>query len=328
MYDIVSVGEGMLRLSPPKFERLRRAKTLDVQVCGSQGNVASNMARLGDRAAFVTKLPDSALGLLMLDHYMSCGVDVSHIAMSPDSRLGVNYIEFGATPRASAVVYDRKNSAASTISPGDFDWDKILNGTRLAYTDGILPGLSECCRESAFEFIAAAKRQKCLIGFDINYREHLWSYEEARGVLSKILPNVDILITSQWHSEAVFGIKGTSEEILQRFHDQFGCKIVAITLREMHSVERGAWNTMVLNGGKQILLGRRFEMDEIDRFGAGDSWDSGFFHAYLETGDAEYAMNFGNALCALQHTIPGDVAHVTVDEVKAILESNKYVIRR
>ena len=126
MYDVVTVGEGMLRLSPPRYERIRRARTLDVHICGSQGNVASNLARLGLKTAFVTKLPDNALGLLANDHYMSCGVDTSHIKFVPGSRLGVNYIEFGATPRASAVVYDRKDSAASTIAPGDFDWDKIL----------------------------------------------------------------------------------------------------------------------------------------------------------------------------------------------------------
>ena len=128
MYDVVTVGEGMLRLSPPRYERIRRARTLDVHICGSQGNVASNIARLGLKTAFVTKLPDNALGLLANDHYMSCGVDTSHIKFIPGSRLGVNYIEFGATPRASAVVYDRKNSAASTIAPGDFDWDDNPQG--------------------------------------------------------------------------------------------------------------------------------------------------------------------------------------------------------
>ena len=140
MYDVVTVGEGMLRLSPPRYERIRRMRTLDVHMCGSQGNVACNIARLGLKTAFVTKLPDNALGLLAKDHYMSCGVDASHIQLIPGARLGVNFIEFGATPRASAVVYDRKGSAASTIAPGDFDWDEILNGTRLAYTDGIFPG--------------------------------------------------------------------------------------------------------------------------------------------------------------------------------------------
>ncbi|MHC4799053.1 MAG: PfkB family carbohydrate kinase, partial [Planctomycetota bacterium] len=244
-----------------------------------------------------------------------------------NSRLGVNYIEFGATPRSSSVVYDRKNSAASTIAPGDFDWDKILKGTRLAYTDGILPGLSESCRQAALEFIAAAKGQGCLVGFDVNYREHLWPTDKARSVMSEIIENVDILITTQWDSETVFGYQGSYEEIIKQFHDEFGCKIVAITLREVYDVLRGTWNTMVLHQGK-ILNGQKYEMDIIDRFGAGDSWGSGFIYAYLTSGDPQYAMNFGNALCALHHTIPGDVAQVTAKEVEAIMDTKDFRVKR
>ncbi len=327
MYDVVTVGEGMLRLTPPRFERIRRARTLDVHICGSQGNVASNIARLGMKTAFVTKLPDNALGLLANDYYMSCGVDTSHIKFIPNSRLGVNYLEFGATPRASAVVYDRKGSAASTIAPGEFDWDEILKGARLAYTDGIFPGLSPSCRLAASEFVAAAKRNGCLVGFDVNYREHLWPPEEAKNAMAEIIPNVDILITTQWDSEIVFGYRGSYEEILRQFHGDFGCKIVAITLREVHDVLRGAWNTMVLHQGK-ILHGHKIEIDVIDRFGAGDSWGSGFLSAYLKTNDVEYAMNFGNALCALHHTIPGDVAQVTRSEVEAIMQTKDFREKR
>ena len=327
MVDVVTVGEGMLRLSPPRFERIRRARSLDVHICGSQGNVACNIARLGLKTAFVTKLPDNALGLLANDHYMSCGVDTSHIKFIPGSRLGVNYIEFGATPRASAVVYDRKSSAASTIAPGDFDWRDILIGVRLAYTDGIFPGLSPSCRQAALEFIAAAKRNGCLVGFDVNYREHLWPPEEARSIMAEIIKNVDILITTQWDSEIVFGYRGSYEEIIRQFHQDFGCKIVAITLREVYDVLRGAWNTMVLHEGK-VLHGRKFDIDVIDRFGAGDSWGSGFLYAYLTSNDVEYAMNFGNAMCALHHTIPGDVAHVTAKEVEAIMNARDFRERR
>ena len=327
MYDVVTVGEGMLRLSPPHFDRIRRARTLDVHVCGSQGNVASNIARLGLKTAFVTKLPDNALGLLAKDHYMGCGVDASHIKFIPGSRMGVNYLEFGATPRASAVVYDRKGSAASTIAPGDFNWDAILKGARLAYTDGIFPGLSPSCRQASVEFIAAAKRNGCLVGFDVNYREHLWSPEEAKAVMSEIIKNVDILITTQWDSEIVFGYRGSYEEIIQQFHRDFGCKIVAITLREVYDVLRGAWNTMVLHEGR-VLHGQKFEIDVIDRFGAGDSWGSGFLYSYLTTNNVEYAMNFGNAVCALHHTIPGDVVHVTPKEVEAIMNAKDFREKR
>jgi 2-dehydro-3-deoxygluconokinase len=319
MFDVVTVGEGMLRLSPPGHERIRRAHAFDLHVCGSQGNVACNMARLGLKTAFATKAPNNALGLLLRDHYLSCGVDASLIKFVDGARLGVNYIEFGATPRPSAVVYDRKNSAASTISMGDYNWDAILKGVKLAYTDGIFPGLSRNCSEAALDFIAAARRQGCLIGFDVNYREHLWSPAEARRVQSEIIKNVDILITTQWDSEIVFGYKGSYEEIIMQFHEEFGCKIVAITLREVYDVLRGAWNTMIYADG-QVLHGQKHEIDVIDRFGAGDSWGSGFLYAYLTTGDPQYAMNFGNAFCALHHTIPGDVCHASVSEVETLMK--------
>jgi 2-dehydro-3-deoxygluconokinase len=327
MYDIVTVGEGMLRLSPPRYERIQRARTFDVHVCGSQGNIACNTARLGLKTAFVTKVPDNDLGLLMRDHYMSHGVDVSYIDVVEDSRLGVHFVEFGATPRASKVIYDREQSAASTIKSDDYDWDGILKGVRLAYTDGIMPGLSESCRDATFEFFAAAKRQRCLIGFDVNYREHLWSPEEARAVQSEIVKDVDILITTQWDAEIVFGCTGSYEDIIRKLYDEFGCKIVAITLREVYDVQHGAWSTMVLHEG-ELFDGQKYAMDVIDRFGGGDSWGSGFLYAYLTTGDLQYAVNFGNAFCALKHTTHGDVAQVSASEVDAIMGTKDFRVKR
>lgn len=323
MYDLVTIGEGMLRLSPPRYERIRRARVLDVHVCGSQGNVACNTSILGLKTAFITKVPNNELGFLMRDHYAGCGVDVSHIKFMDNSRLGVNFIEFGATPRASKVVYDRKNSAASTIKSGDYDFTSILKGTKLAYTDGIFPGLSPDCSEAALEFIRAAKAAGCIVAFDVNYRSHLWPPERAREVQSMIIKNVDILITTQWDSEIVFKYSESYEDTCKRFHDAFGCKVVAITLRENYDVLRGAWNTMALYRGK-IFKGTTFDMDVIDRFGGGDSWASGFLYAYLtHNADVKYSIDFGNAFCALKHTVPGDVGHISVDEVKTIMGKEK-----
>jgi 2-dehydro-3-deoxygluconokinase len=327
MYDIVTIGEGMLRLSPPPHERLRRARTLDLHICGSQGNVACNMARLGMKSAFVTKVPDSALGLLIVDHYRSCGVDPAHIRLVPGSRLGVNFIEFGATPRASAAVYDRRNSAASTIAPGDFDWDEILQGTRIAYTDGIFPGLSDTCWATAVEFVAAAKRKGCLIGFDINYREHLWSPEQAASVLGELLAKVDILITSHGDAEKLFGCRGSGEEIARQLHERFGCRIVGVTLGEVYSVLSGSVDSVVLHEGT-LYRSRKYEVDAIDRFGAGDAWGAGLMYAYLARGDLQYAVDFANAMCAVDFTMPGDVAHVTVREVETIMNSRDYRVTR
>lgn len=327
MFDVVTIGEGMLRLSPPRHERIRRARTFDVYVCGSQGNVASNIARLGMKTAFMTKVPDNEIGLLMKDHYMGCGVDTRYIKSVPNARLGVNYIEFGATPRASKVVYDRRNSAASTIGSDDYDWSSVLKGVKLAYTDGIFPGLSEKCHQACLAFIKTARQEGCKIAFDVNYREHLWTPEQARKAMSEIIKNVDVLITTQWDSEIVFGYTGNYSEIIKQFYEEFNCDIIAITLREVYDVMRGAWNTMILHQG-HVFQGRSYDIDVIDRFGGGDSWASGFLYSYLAGMDPEYAMNFGNAFCALHHTIPGDVCHVTVKEVEQILTSKDYRVKR
>ncbi|MHB0956936.1 MAG: PfkB family carbohydrate kinase [Pirellulaceae bacterium] len=327
MHDVVTIGEPMLRLSPPHHGRLRRARNLDLHVCGSQGNVAGNLARLGLATAFVTKVPDSALGLLVQDFYRSCGVDVTHVRTIPHSRLGVNFIEFGATPRPSTAVYDRRHSAASTIAPDDFDWDALLRGTRLAYTDGIFPALSDSCRASTKEFLAAARRQRCLIGFDVNYREHLWSPSQAAAVLSQVISDVDILLTSGGDAETVFGCQGSREEMARQLHERFGCRHICVVGGEIHSVLRGSIEAVLLHDGTLYRSARR-DVDAVDRFGAGDALGSGVIYGVLAEKEMQYTVDFAAAMCAAAFTIPGDVAHLTVAEVEAMMQARGFHVRR
>jgi 2-dehydro-3-deoxygluconokinase len=300
---------------------------LDLHVCGSQGNVAANLARLGLKTAFATRVPDNALGLLVRDHFLSCGVAPSLIIPTPGFRLGLNFIEFGATPRASTAVYDRKNSAASTIAPGDFDWNTILAETRLAYTDGIFPGLSDSCRAAAHEFIAAAKRCGCLVGFDINYREHLWSPETAAEVLAPLLEKADILLTTRGDACTVFGYDASPEKTACLFHERFGCGIVCIAIGKVYGVLRGSVGTQVLNRGT-VYESRQHEVDAIDRFGAGDAIGSGLIYCVLGNKEMQYAADFAAALGALDFTAPGDVAQVTPAEVEAIMGATSFHVKR
>lgn len=289
--------------------------------------MAANCARLGLSAAFVTKVPDSALGLLLLDHYASCGVDTRHIRSSPDSRLGVNYIEFGASPRTPSVIYDRKCSAASTIAPGEFDWRSILANTRVAYTDGIMPGLSRSCRDSTREFFAVAKEQGCQIAFDINYREHLWTVEEARDALSELMAQVDILISTQEDASALLGVESDPAGMARRFQDSFGCRTVGITEGRANGVLAGVFSSTLLHDG-DIYRGEAYQLDAIDRFGAGDAWGAGLVYGLLRKEDPSYAVNFANALCGLHFTIPGDVAHVSAEEVEELFSRVDFNVRR
>jgi len=327
MYDVVTLGEGLLRLCPPGHERIRRARSFDVQVCGSQGNVACNLARLGMKTAFITQGPDNALGLLLRDHYLSCGVDGAHIRLVEGTRLGVTYVGFGATPRPSAVVYDRRNSAASMMIPDDFNWSEILKGVRLAYTDGIFPALSPSCRDTCEAFLAAARAQGCHVGFDLNYRNHLWSPLEVCRTLEPFLKQVDILITGFWSAETVFGLDGSEEDVIRRLHDRLGCPTIGMTLRPVGDVLRGTWNAIALSAGT-VVRGDPMPVEMVDRFGAGDAWGAGFLFGCMTKGDPQYAVNFANAFCALQQTMPGDVCHATVQEVEALMKTRNFCEQR
>lgn len=320
-YDLVSLGEVMLRMAPPKFERLRRARSLDIQVAGAQLNVAANLARLGKRTAFVSKLPDNELGMLARDMCQSYGVDMSHVPLVPNTRMGVNYLEFTATPRVGVTIFDRQGSAASTMQPTDFAWADILSGARAAYTDGIMPGLSDGCRATAVEYLKIAKQQGSMICFDVNYREHIWKTpQNARQCWETLLPSVDVVVTSRGVSEEVFGwTDDTDEALLRRYQERFGCKFVILTHREIMGVLHGAWRSVGLYEG-WMVAGKRFEFDVIDRYGTGDAFFAGLVYGVLEKPDHPgYALDFGNAACALAHTIEGDVMHVSASEVEAIL---------
>ena len=316
-YDLISLGEVMLRMSPPRYERLRRARRLDVHVAGSQLNVAANLARLGWRTAFLSKLPANELGVLARDACESYGVDMQHVRMVQAARMGVNYLEHTVAPRVSAIVYDRAGSAASTIRPDDFDWPAMLGITHIAYTDGIMPGLGQSCRKASLLFLRAARDAGCLTAFDVNYREHLWSEERAREAWSALLPLVDVVVTNRSVSEGVFGYAGTDEEMMRRYVEQFGSKVVVLTSREMFGILRGAWSSRALSEG-EVVQGRRFEFDIVDRYGTGDAFLAGFLYGYTAEG-VQYGLDFGNALCALAHTTEGDVAQVSPAEVEAML---------
>ncbi len=318
MYDLISLGEVMLRLAPPKLERLRRTRSLDVEVAGAQLNVAANMARLGKKSAFISKLPDNELGILAYDTCAAYGVDMSHVKLVPNTRMGMNFLEFTATPRVGVTIFDRRGSAASTMTADEFDWPALVAQTRIAHTDGIVPGLSTGCREATTAYFQAARVAGCITSFDVNYREHLWTEATALECWKTLLPLVDIVITSRSVSEAVFGFTGSDTDIMQAYRDHFGHKLVCLTHREIIGVLHGAWSSQALYEG-QVLAGRRYEFDVVDRFGTGDAFSAGLLYGYLEN-DPQFALNFGNAACALAHTIEGDVAQFTAAEVLPLLK--------
>lgn len=325
MYDVVALGEAMLRLSPPNYMRLEQTNSFDVNVGGTELNTSVGVARFGLKTAWVTKLVNNPLGKMVANKAREHGIDTSHIVWGDEGRVGIYYLELGATPRASVVIYDRKDSAVTKLKPGEVNWSTILKGTKIFLTSGITTALSPTCREVAIEAINVAKKLGCKICFDINYRAKLWSPEEAKECLSKILDKVDILVTTQFDTEDVFGYKGSYEDIAKQLKDRFGCSVVAITLRDVRTVLIGGWTSIAL--ADKLYKGKTYDVEIVDRVGTGDAYTAGFIYGYL-TGDVEKAVAYGDALAALEHSVPGDLSWFTEDEVKKQIKAVGYKIQR
>ncbi len=316
MRDVVTFGEAMLRLSPPHFGRLEQTHSLDVEIGGSELNVAVALSRLGMPAAWVSKLPNHALGRMVRNRAREMGVDTSRVIFSDQGRQGLYFVEYGAAPRASSVLYDRRNSSISLIQPGEVDWKDIFPGAKLFHVSGITPGLSASAAETTAVAMRAAKEAGCLVSYDLNYRKKLWSPAEARNCQAPLMKWVDILTTTEEDTEVVFGIREDHyEQVASSLAQTFGIKVIAITLREDLSVWKNNWTAMAYAGGKSYS-DRTYSVEIVDRVGAGDSFTAGFIYGYL-TGDAEKGLKYGNALAALKHTMPGDFNWSSLEEVES-----------
>ena len=319
MADLVTLGEAMVRLSPPSFQRLEQAASFDVTIGGSEMNIAVAAQRMGLSAAFVTAVPDNPLGRMIVNKTREHGVDTSHMITKKNTRAGIYYLEFGAKPRASLVVYDRADSAIAETGPGELPWAKAFAGARHFHTGGITPGLSDRAAAVTMEGLRAAKAAGLTTSFDLNYRARLWTEERARQVIEPMCPFIDILMTTEEDTSRVFKIKGRDyEDVARQLVDKFAFKVVAVTLRENPRVWLNDWSAMALSSG-QVYRAAKYEVEIVDRVGAGDSFSAGFLVGYLETGDLQKAVDFGTALSALKHSIPGDLNWSTRSEVEKLI---------
>ncbi len=318
-YDLVTFGETMIRLSPPNFRRLEQTPVLEVNVGGSELNVAVTAQRLGLRTAYVTRLTRNPLGRMIANKAREHGVDVSHIVWTDGDRVGIYFVEFGASPRPNAVIYDRRDSAMARIRPGEVNWEAVLSGSRVFHTSGITPALSDSAAKATEEAVRVAKGMGLKVSIDLNYRARLWSREKAREVMTPLVESADILLTTEEDTERVFGIKEESyEEVARTLAERFGLEAVAITIRETPSVWRNTWTAIVYAGG-EVYRGAKYEIEIVDRVGAGDSFTGGFLYGYLTRGP-EAGVSYGVAVSALKQTNPGDLCWATVEEVERLLE--------
>ena len=326
-HDVITFGEAMIRLSPPNFRRLEQATSLDLNVGGAELNTAAGLAKLGRSVAWVSRLTDNALGRLVANRAREAGVSTEHVAFTPEDRVGVYYVEFGAAPRASGVLYDRKDSAIANVRPGMFDWGSIFRGAKWFHVTGITPALSPAAAETTREALQAARKAGASISIDLNYRAKLWSQAEAGRWMSEFMQTCDVLITTEEDVHRVFGIKGTNfEEVAKQLAEKFPLKVVAITLRENPLVWRNSWTAIAYQDGK-VFKTRSYEVEIVDRLGAGDSFAAGLIHGLLD-GDLQKGLDYGVAISAVKHSIPGDFVWITPEEVETVVKGGTLRISR
>jgi 2-dehydro-3-deoxygluconokinase len=334
--DLVTFGEAMVRLTPPDFQRLEQARGFDVYVGGGELNVAVAAARLGIKSRWVSRLPENALGRMIANRAREQGVDV-HVDWSSADRAGLYFAELGAAPRASNVLYDRAASAISRVAPGSIDWGAGLSGARWFHVSGITPALSESAAKVTREALAAAKKAGLSVSYDLNYRSKLWNAETARAVQEPLMDYVDVLITTEEDAGVVFGIgaKDTYEhlgaepydDVARALQKKFDLQAVAVTLRDNPLVLLNRWSAIVATSG-HIHRAPQYEVEVVDRIGAGDAFSAGLIVSRLENRDWDSAVQFATATSALKHSIPGDFCLVTRTEVDQLLRGASLRVSR
>jgi len=325
--EVVTFGEAMVRLAPPNFKRIEQATSLDLQIGGAELNTAVCVSRLGHSVAWVSRLTNNPLGRMIANRGREAGVSTDHVVYTAEDRVGLYFLEFGAAPRASSVIYDRKDAAIAKVTPGMFPWAKIFAGSKWFHVTGITPALSTSAAETTREALQAARAAGVATSMDLNYRVKLWTPAEAGKWMTEFMQLTDVLITTEEDVERVFGIKGSNfEEVAKKLADTFPLKTVAITLRENPFVWRNSWTAIVYHGGT-LYKTRTYEVEIVDRLGAGDSFAAGLIHGMLQ-GDPQMALDWGVATSAIKHSIPGDFAWIHKDEVEALIKGGGLRISR
>ena len=340
MVDLVTFGEAMIRFSPPDFKRIEQSEILNMNAGGAEWNVAGDLARLNINSAWVSVLPDNPFGRFVRNKAREQGVDTSNIIFVKEGRAGIYFVEFGSSPRASRVIYDRADSAISKVKAGDIDWEKVFFGAKWFHTSGITPALSESCAKVTEEAIKTAKRMGLLVSYDLNYRGKLWSSEAAKRTTERYIESIDFCIGNEEDAEKVLGIKakGIGKDytkidkenyikVAEEMVKSYKFKYVATSLRESVSVLKNLWSGMLYAEGK-VYFSKRYEIEIVDRIGGGDSFSAGLIYSLINKRGYQEAIDFAVAFSALKQTIPTDTNWTTLEEVENLLKEGGTRIKR
>ena len=326
---IITFGELMLRLAPPGYYRFTQADSLLATYGGGEANVAVSLANYGFDVSFVSKLPAHEIGQGAVNSLRRFGVDTSHIVRGGE-RIGVYYLEKGASQRPSKVIYDRTGSAIATATAADFDWRRIFEGVEWFHFTGITPALNDNLAAICLEACKVAKNAGITISCDLNYRKKLWTREKAGEVMAKLCKYVDVCIANEEDAADVFGIHAADTDVTAGTvnHDgykevaielarRFGISKVAITLRESLSANDNNWSAMLYDG-TDFYFSKTYNMHIVDRVGGGDSFGGGLICATLHGFDPQATIEFAVAASCLKHSVEGDYNMVSMDEVLAL----------
>ena len=335
MKKVVTFGELMLRLAPNGYYRFFQNDQMQATFGGGEANVAVSLANYGMDAAFVTALPNNAIGEACRRDVRSFGVDVSNIKMT-DGRMGIYFLETGSNQRPSKVVYDRADSAIAKAPIDLFDWEKIFEGADWFHISGISPAISASAAELSIAACKAAQKMGVTVSCDLNYRKNLWKYgKEAKEVMSEIAKHIDVAIANEEDFQKSLGITASSdvesgsldrnvyEGIAKKAMELYpNIKRVAITLRESKSADRNDWAACIYDG-KEFYVSRKYEItDIVDHVGGGDSFSGGLIYGLLTYEKQSDALEYAVAASCLKHTISGDYNRVTVAEVTSLMKGS------
>jgi 2-dehydro-3-deoxygluconokinase len=303
-FEVVTVGEALLRLWVPPGHRLEDAASFQASVAGAEANVAMAIARMGGKVAWISRLPESPLGRRVARAIAQAGVDVSHVVFTDGMRLGTYYLELSVPPRPTRVIYDRVGSAASAMSVGDMPWE-VIEAARLVHISGITPALSSNCREMSRE---VARRAQA-VSVDVNYRSQLWTPSEARAELTTLCSMADLVLLTREDARDVFALKGHPEDVLSRLRDLIGVSSLVLTL----GADGAAWLADDVHGSL-----RAFDAQVVDRVGAGDAFAAGALLGFLDD-NLPNGIQRGLAMAAITIGLYGDQLKADPADIEQIL---------
>lgn len=328
---VVLFGELMMRLSTKRHERIVQAREFDVLYSGAEANLGAGLAAFGVESFMVSSVPDNAVGDACLAYMRQYKLNLDHVKRN-GFRLGIYFVETGASQRPSTFLYNRKGSSITELSPGDFDWDTIFKGKHWFHFTGITPALADNVAEITREACMAAKRNGVTVSCDLNFRGKLWSKEKAREVMTGLMEFVDVLFTNEEEAATVFGIAAREsdvksakldrhgyEDVADQLIKRFNLKYVSISLRGSKSATVNDWSGMLYDGTK-AYISRNYHIDYIvDRIGGGDAYSAGIIYGLMTGQDLQETVEFAAAAGCLKHSIHGDFNLVSFGEVQALV---------